>query len=509
LARIVGNRLRTVAKVLGQLIAEDVGWSRSRGRDTDTTIDRDQQRARAVRRALERLGPFYVKIGQMLATRPDMVSPTMIAEFQNLHDEVDVQPFCEFEPVLEENLGPNWKRLFDDIDTLRPLGAASLAQVYRVTLHGGRAGVIKLQRPGIRKLVLADMALLRQAARLVTRTAPRFSTVVDIESMLSNIFDAMEPELDFTKEAANMDQARKSVRHFSSLAVPEVIAATPGVLVQSMAPGTSVGRINPACLSEQERQGIAKDLTAFMYRGYFIDRFYHADPHPGNVFIEPGGPATLIDWGMVGRLDQRTSMRLLLTLMAVGRNDGHGLAKAWTEMGRTTPWSDIPGFSADMAQLVPKVAFASLEDVNFGVTLTAVLERATRRGIASSPAISLLGKSFANLEGCVRRIAPELALTDVFEKEVKRIILNLVREAISPQETARKSLEGLIVATTIGEQMRALADDMTNRQVTVQVSQVRRSRALGGENPSAQYRGLLALGALALYTRHHRASKRS
>lgn len=508
MARIVGNRLHTVAKVLGQLIAEDVGWPHRRGPDTDSPLERDQRRAKAVRRALESLGPFYVKIGQMLSTRPDMVSATMIAEFQNLHDEVDVQPFCEFEPVLADNLGPNWKRLFDDIDTLRPLGAASLAQVYRVTFGGGREGVIKLQRPGIRETVLADMALLRQAARLVTRAAPRFSTVVDIESMLGNIFDAMEPELDFTKEAANMEQARTSVRHFSRLAVPEVIAATPGVLVQSMAPGVSIGRINPACLSEQERQGIAKDLMAFMYRGYFIDRFYHADPHPGNIFVAPGGPATLIDWGMVGRVDQRTSMRLLFALMAVGQNDGHGLAKAWTEMGRTTPWSDIPGFCADMAQLVPKVAFATLQDVNFGVTLSAVLEKATRRGIASSPAISLLGKSFANLEGCVRCIAPELTLSDVFQKEVKRIILNLVREAVSPQETARRSLEGLMAATAIGEQLRAFADDVTNRQVSVQVSQVRRSRALGGERPSSPNRGLLALGALALYASHRRASKR-
>ncbi|MER5748853.1 AarF/UbiB family protein [Streptomyces sp. NPDC002088] len=508
MARMVGNRLRTVAKVLGHLIAEDVGWSRAHRSEAHSGLEREQRRAKAVRQALESLGPFYVKIGQILSTRPDMVSPTMIAEFENMHDEVDVQPFHEFEPVLAENLGPNWKRLFDDIDTLRPLGAASLAQVHRVTLSGGRLGVIKLQRPGIRETVLADMALLRRAARMVARGAPRFSSVVDLESMLGNIFDAMEPELDFTKEAANMDQARASVGKFRYLAVPEVVAATPGVLVQSMAPGTSVGRIDPATLGDRERMAIGRELLAFMYRGYFIDRFYHADPHPGNVFVAPGGPATLIDWGMVGRIDQRTSMRLLLALAAVGQNDGHGLAKAWTEMGRTTPWSDIPGFSSDMAALVPKVAFASLADLNFGVVLTSCLEKASRRGIASSPSISLLGKSFANLEGSVRRIAPELVIRDVFEKEIYGIILNLIRETLSPQQMARRSLEGLLACTTAGEQLRALADDMSNRQISVQVSQVRRGRALGGENPSSQYRGLLVLGALALYV-SRRTSGRS
>ncbi|KOG37895.1 hypothetical protein ADK74_34770 [Streptomyces decoyicus] len=128
MARIVGARVRVVAKVLGQLVADE---TRRSGRRADRT-DPEQRRARAVRNALESLGPFYVKIGQILSTRPDMVPPSMIAEPQNLHEEVAVQPFCVFEPVLERDLGPDWKLRFDDIDTERPLGAASLAQVHRV-----------------------------------------------------------------------------------------------------------------------------------------------------------------------------------------------------------------------------------------------------------------------------------------------------------------------------------------------------------------------------------------
>ncbi|MEU1161819.1 AarF/ABC1/UbiB kinase family protein [Streptomyces sp. NPDC005921] len=377
-----GSRMRTVAAVLKQVLGETRAAPPS-----DAPDERERRRARAVRGALESLGPFYVKIGQMLSTRPDMVSPIMIEELQNLHDEVAVQPFSELEPVLEQNLGPDWKRYFDDIDVERPLGAASLAQVHRVTLADGRPGVIKVQRPGIRETVLADMALLRRAARLTARVAPRFSAVVDVESMLGGVFDAMEPELDFTKEAANMDRAREALRGFSRLSVPNVLAATEGVLVQSMAPGVSVRKADPAALRDRDRLAVSRELIAFMYRSYFIERIYHADPHAGNVFVTEDGEATLIDWGMIGRIDQRTSMRLLLVLMAVAQNDGHGLAKAWVEMGRTTPWSDIPGFSQDMAALVPKIATASLAELNFGITLTSVLEKSTRRSIASCPAV--------------------------------------------------------------------------------------------------------------------------
>ncbi|MFI2435856.1 ABC1 kinase family protein [Streptomyces sp. NPDC018693] len=491
-----GSRIRTVAKVLGRMVGESVGG------DGPADGDRERRRARAVRNALERLGPFYVKVGQILSTRPDMVSPVLIDELQNLHDEVDIQPFSELEPVLAQNLGPDWKRHFDDIDVTRPLGAASLAQVHRVTLFGGRPGVIKVQRPGIRDTVLADMALLRRAARLTTRVAPRFSTVVDVESMLGGVFDAMEPELDFTKEAANMDRARAALRGFSRLDVPQVVAATPGVLVQSMAPGVSVRRAERMALPDHDRLAVGRELIAFMYRSYFIERIYHADPHAGNVFVSPDGRATLIDWGMIGRIDQRSSMRLLLVLMAVAQNDGDGLAKAWVEMGRTTPWSDIPGFSQDMAALVPKIATASLEELNFGVALTSVLEKATRRGIASCPAVSLLGKSFANLEGSVRCLAPELTLVDIFEREVPRIVLHMIRETASPRQTARRVLETTLAQAGAAEQLRALSTDIANRTLRFQSNEVVSS----GRSGPGPY-GALALAALTalLLDRRHRA----
>ncbi len=436
---VVGERLRLVVKVLGSLVADEVGRAtrlrRRTGRDTGhpaediaasagpgsgPTEGPEQRRAKAVRHALESLGPFYVKLGQILSTRPDMVPQSIRDELQNLHDEVDVQPFSEFEPVLARDLGADWKLRFDDIETAAPLGAASLAQVYRVTLPGGRPAVVKIQRPGIREGVLADMALMRRASRIVARVAPRFNEVIDVEAMLGSVFDAMEPELDFTGEARNMDEAREHVRPFRSLEVPRVLHASPRVLVQSLADGKSVRHVDRAHFADEERVEIGKDLLRFMYHGYFVHRFFHADPHAGNVFAAPGGPATLIDWGMVGRLDRRTSLQLLPLFMTLAQNDGAGLAQHWAEMGRMTPWANMPAFAADMAAFVPKVSHLALEDMNFGVSLTTVLAKATKRGIGSPPAVSLLGKSFANLDGSVRCLAPEITLPEVFQERCRR-----------------------------------------------------------------------------------------
>ncbi|MFE2939021.1 ABC1 kinase family protein [Streptomyces sp. NPDC059255] len=505
----IGNRLRLVARVLQELLGEELAVSVRGRRRQAAPVDgpgNEQRRARAVRQALERLGPFYVKLGQLLSTRPDMMPPAMIAELENLHDQVEVLPFSRLEPVLEHDLGPDWRRRFQDIDTAKPLGSASIAQAHRATLAGGRPVVIKIQRPGIRESVAADMALMRRAARLVGRTAPRFSAVVDLEAMLGGLFDAMEPELDFTGEAVNMDRARDAIRKYRSLAVPAVVHATPGVLVQSLAPGTSVRHADRAAFDPAQLERVSRDLLSFMYQGYFIDRTFHADPHPGNVFISPDGPATLIDWGMVGRLDKRASLHLVLVLMTVAEGDGYGLAKAWTEMGHATPWADLPGFAADMAALAPRIAGATLQELNFGAALTSVLEKASRRGIASAPSVSLLGKSFANLEGSIRCLHPDLALADAFRSEVNGILTHLVREYSSPQQLARNWTELLIGTTSSLEQLRSLANDLSNRTLSLQVQRPRLPRGLTADRPGVA-RSVLALAAAAYFMDRRRRDR--
>lgn len=471
------DRLCRVAGVLGALCRSELTRTFQ-----PVEADREELRAREVRGALESLGPFYIKLGQMLSTRPDIVSQTMIDELENLHDHVSPLPFAEFEPVLAAELGPEWKEHFQDFDVLEPIGTASLAQVYRVTLRDGSPGVVKIQRPHVAETVREDMALLRKAARIVGRSAPRFNAVVDVDAMLGVLFDAMRPELDFTAEAANMRQAREAVRDFPTLDVPRVRLATRRVLVQSLAPGCSVREMDPTALPVALRKAIGSDLLAFQFRGFFVNRMFHADPHPGNIFVAADGRATLIDWGMVGRVDRRTSKMIMLVLMNLARNDGHGLAKAWTELGHATAWADLPAFAADMAALTPQIATASLAELNFGVTLTSVLQQSTKRGIKTNPVISVLGKSFANMEGSVRFLAPELSITGVFEAQLGRMLLELSRESLSPGNAARSLVELMLVADSLTEQARSVTADLADREFTLQVGQhspAQRSRSTG------------------------------
>jgi len=447
------------SRMLGRQDVVSAGWSRSR------------QRARDVRRTFEALGPFYVKLGQILSTRPDIVSDDMIAELQNLHDRVSVQPFDVFRPVLEAELGTGWERNFSEIDVDRPLGAASLAQVYAVRLRNGQPAVVKVQRPGIDSLMRADMALLHRVARLVARTAPRFNAVVDVPAMMGVVFDVMRAELDLTVEAQNMEKARRAIGSFKYLNIPDVLHVGPRVMIQSRAPGCSIRDADPAAFSDADRQGIGRDLMAYMYHSYFAEKFFHADPHPGNLFVQPGEQAYLLDWGMVGRLDRRTGMAIMLVLLNLAMNDGRGMARAWMEFGHPTAWADIPSFLHDMEALVPRIVGASLEDLDFGITLTRVLKSSTKRGIRTNPMIAVLGKSFANLEGCVRLLTPELSITSTFQDELPGIMQKVAGELVSAERIARSTLESALAAEGFLEEARSFLKDLANRQFTVEVNQ--------------------------------------
>ncbi|MEV0681840.1 AarF/UbiB family protein [Actinosynnema sp. NPDC050436] len=464
--RVPGHRSRVLAGLAGTLAAGAI--SRKAGSGSRARTVRERARARAVRLALESLGPFYIKMGQMLATRPDLVSDIMICELENLHDNVVSAPFLEFADILDRDI-PTWRQRFRSIDVLTPLGSASLAQVYRVTMSDGTLAVVKIQRPRIRSVVLEDMKRMRRVARLIGRLAPKFNELIDVDATLRVMFNGMEPELDFTLEAQNMVAARRAVKEFKHLTVPKVIDATPRVLVQTLAPGVSIGVADPAAFSKKQRKGIGRDLLSFMYRGYFTEHVFHADPHPGNILVHPGRKASVIDWGMVGRIDRNLGATLVLILLAITKNDSQATARSWVEMGRATHRADLQGFASDLSMLIPRIASSSLEELNFGITLTTILAFATRRGIHTSPHVSLLGKSFANAEGSVRKLAPELSMAEVFEDAVVEILADLFADFFSKEQAGRFALEIMMGGNAALTHLRGIVNDLHNRQVTLRI----------------------------------------
>ncbi|WP_030022820.1 ABC1 kinase family protein [Streptomyces monomycini] len=504
---MLADRGKLLLRVGTELLAQEARGLRGRRPVLSGSSPRPQDRPVRIRQALERLGPLYIKVGQILSTRQDLISPVIAQELENLHDRATEYPFDRMAPVLEAELGADWRSYFRDFDTRRPLGCASLAQAYSATLTDGLPVVVKVQRPGITAMMATDMRLLRTVTRMLSKRTPVLSETIDFDAMLGVIFDAMRHELDFTLEAANMEQARAAVAAVPGIEVPGVIHATEGVLIQRRAPGSSIRDADPTAFKDAERERIGSDLLAVMYQGYFIDRHFHADPHPGNIFVCPDGPTTLIDWGMVGRIDRHLSMALMMTLLGLANNDAQAVARTWPEMGRATAWADIGGFEQDMASLVPKLHAAPLEQLKFGSSLATLLRYSTKRGIQTNPMVGILGKSFANVEGSVRYLAPHLSVTDVLVTQTQRVLTEFACQTLSRQQLGYTGLQMLSAFETLLPHVRTVTRSLAAGELTLQHTAVARKFSLVDHRRNGQVRRIehkLIAAAVAAWLLHRR-----
>ncbi|MGH8973722.1 MAG: ABC1 kinase family protein, partial [Acidimicrobiia bacterium] len=464
------HRVAEVAGVLGSLMAGEAGrrWASARNGPEDRWAV-ERVRARAIKDALEGLGPLYIKVGQILSTRPDLVSQAVIDELAVFHEHVLVRPFSEFEPVLEANLGSGWRSRFAEIDTEHPLGAGSMAQVYRAVRRNGQEVVIKIQRPGVAATVALDMDILARAVGMVARAAPNMAELFQPEAMLDTVFAVMRPEIDFTVEADNIDDLRDILDGYSHIGVPDVIKATKQVLVMTMAPGTSVLHADMADFGRDQRRGMAKDLVAMIYKGLMVDGIFHADPHPGNIFVAPDQPATLIDFGMVGKIDQCMSVGFTRFMMCMGANDGEAAGRAALELSTATSRANVPGFLSDMQRWVPSVVGSTLGDLNFGQTFNDFLLLLTRRGIAVNPAVAIIGKVLSNLDGSVRMIDPDVKPMEVFQGVLGDIVRSQLGRTNGQPRWLQVANEGYEGSRALSEQVRFLNQMVTNGQFVFKV----------------------------------------
>ncbi|MGH9034827.1 MAG: AarF/UbiB family protein, partial [Acidimicrobiia bacterium] len=318
------------------------------------------------------------------------------------------------------------------------------------------------------------------------------------EAMLDTVFAVMRPEIDFTVEADNIDDLRDILDGYSHIGVPDVIKATKQVLVMTMAPGTSVLHADMADFDRDQRRGMAKDLVAMIYKGFMVDGIFHADPHPGNIFVAPDQPATLIDFGMVGKIDQCLSAGFTRFMMCMGANDGEAAGRAALELSTATSRANVPGFLSDMQRWVPSVVGSSLGDLNFGQTFNDFLLLLTRRGIALNPSVAIIGKVLSNLDGSVRMIDPDVKPMEVFQGVLVDIVRSQLARTNGRPRWLQVANEGYEGSRALSEQVRFLNQMVTNGQFVFKVhrdDQAHRD-ARADTRSWAMRRTLLGLGSV-------------
>jgi ubiquinone biosynthesis protein len=423
------NRLRqittTAARYGFQDLLERAGLFRRFGKPQAVTEPlADTQRestARRFRRLLDELGPTFVKLGQILSTRADLLPAEFIAELRLLQDAAAPIPLEQVRAQLEAAFGQPVDELFASIEPA-PLAAASIAQVHRARTRGGDEVVVKVQRPDITAHVNADLAVLHALARLLEATVEEMGIYSPV-GIVEEFDRAIHEELDFVHEAANVHAFAATHAERPALRIPKVFdeLTTSTVLTLEFLEGT---RLVQADLSAERRQALAKVVVDASFQQLFVDGLFHGDPHPGNFLLLEGDVVGLLDFGLVGRLTRAMQETLVLLSVAVALKDADSVARLLYRMGAPDSRANLAGFRADVETLLqthlPEAR--TLAEVNARHLLTDLLDLAVRYRIRIPREYALLSRAAVAVEGLLRELAPDLDILAVSMPYAKQLL---------------------------------------------------------------------------------------
>ena len=393
-------------------------------------------RAERLRRALEDLGPIFVKFGQLLSTRRDLLPVDIADELAKLQDRVPPFPGDVAKARIEEELGSPVTRLFGSFDET-PLAAASIAQVHAATLIDGRAVVVKVLRPGMREVIGRDIEVLHALAALAERywaDSRRFRPTEVVAEYEKTVLD----ELDLMREAANASQLKRNFAGSTMLHVPEVHwdLCRREVMVMERIHGVQISDVAQLRALGTDIRKLAENGVTIFFTQVFSHNFFHADMHPGNIFVDVSDPANpkyaAVDFGIVGTLDPRDQLYLAGNFLAFFERDYRKVAVLHVESGWVPAGTRVDELESAVRTICEPIFNKPLKDISFGLVLLRLFEIARRFEMQIQPQLILLQKTLLNIEGVGRDLYPELDLW----KTALPILRDWMRERTGPRAIA-------------------------------------------------------------------------
>lgn len=401
-----------------------------------------------LRRALQALGPTFVKLGQVLATRVDLLPPEWIAELGLLQNAVPALPWETVRPQLVEDLGVDPEVAFARVETV-PVAAASLAQAHRAWLHDGTAVILKVRRPGIVDVVEADLRLMVRLAELVESQLPDLRRFRPVE-VVRQFRGSLRRELDFAAECRSAERIAANFADEPDVVVPRVHWqwTSERLNVQDFIDGIPAGDIAAIDAADLDRKALARAGTGIVLKMLLEDGLFHADPHPGNVFFLRDGRIAIIDFGMVGHLGERRRLQIARLLHGMVVQEAEAVAEIlldWTVGGEV----DEERLEADTEVLVDRYRGVPLKDLRMGTMLSDAAGLLRAHGLVLPPDLALVVKAFLTLEGFGRQLDPDFDMATEARPWLERVMLR----RYAPSALARRGRRGLAGVLELGAEL--------------------------------------------------------
>ncbi|PYI92612.1 MAG: ABC transporter [Verrucomicrobia bacterium] len=421
---------------------------------------------------LEKLGPTFIKLGQLLSTRVELMPQAYLEALARLQDNVDPFPFDEVEKIVCSELGVRMSKAFSDFE-VAPMAAASLGQVHKARLRDGRQVAVKVQRPGIRDAMFEDLDALDEIAEFLdnhTATGKRYGFC----QMLDETRKSLVRELDYRQEANNLTTIGSHLREFEHIIVPEPIAdySSSRVLTMQHVHGKKITDLSPLTRMEFDGGALAEELFRAYLQQILVDGFFHADPHPGNVFLTDDYRIALIDLGMVGRIMPGLQEQLLQLLLAISEGRGDDAADIAIKIGERKEDFTEKEFKRRIGEIVAKQQGATVEQMQVGRLVLEVTQASAENSIRVPPELTMLGKTLLNLDQVGRTIEPTFDPNASIRRNAAQIMQQRLMKSLSPGNLFSGVLELKDLVQRLPSRLNKIIDVIANNEMKVSVDAI-------------------------------------
>ncbi len=436
--------------------------------------------ARELADDLERLGPAFIKLGQLLSTRPDVLPPAYLAALARLQDRVEPFAFEDVERIVNAELGARMSKVFAEFDP-EPMATASLGQVHRATLRDGRRVAVKVQRPGVREQVAADVEALADIAEFMdahTELGARYQ----FSGLLAEFRKSLVRELDYRQEAENLDTLRTNLAAFESIVVPAPVHdfTTARVLTMEYVTGTKITDLSQVVRLEIDGAALAEELFRAYLQQILVDGFFHADPHPGNVFLTVDGRIALLDLGMVARVTPRLQDHLLQLLLAVSEGRSDDATAVALKLGERRPHFQETRLARAVADLVARHQNATIEHIQVGAVVLEMARTAADCGLAMPPELTMLGKTLLNLDEVGRALDASFNPNAAVRRHASEIMRQRLMQSASPGNMFSALLDAKEFAERLPGRVNRILDLVAGNELKVRVDAIDETRLMMG-----------------------------